>query len=80
MALSDYFVVLDEAPIKGHPTPKYELCCGDVETTICQVIAKRTTIKELVRLAPSGVPVYRRYLMRTDGKDGKKLIRPGDGP
>lgn len=71
----DYFVVLDEAPIKGSPTPKYDLMFGNPDDAVGTHQASGKTIKELLRKVPAGCPVFRTYLRRTDGKEGKKLIR-----
>lgn len=70
-----YFIVLDEAPIKGHPTPKYVLCFGNPDTTIGTHKAEHRTIKELVRKAGKGEEVWRVYMNRTDGYTGKKLLQ-----
>lgn len=75
--IGDYFVCLDEAPIKGSPTPKYDLLCGDPDAAVGVLIASAETIATLLVKAPAGCPVYRTYLRRTDGKTGKKLIREG---
>lgn len=70
-----YFIVLDLAPIKGSPTPTYDLLHGDHEKAIGFKQASAHTIKALLAKVPAGEPVYRTYLARTDGKTGTKLIR-----
>jgi hypothetical protein len=79
-----YFIVLDEAPIKGSPTPKYELMFGNIKTAVGFHVTDRRnndiygkTMKELLHHVPKGFDVYRVYIHRTDGKTGYKLIRGG---
>lgn len=73
----EYYVVLDEAPIKGSPTPLYVLMQGSLEDAIGLSRGSATTIRELVRQVPEDRDVYRVFLQRTDGKTGHELIRPG---
>jgi hypothetical protein len=80
-----YYIVLDEAPIKGHPTPKYDLMFGDIEKTTGYRVrdkfnndASSRTIKTLLYLVPKSEKVYRVYLRRTDGKTGHKLLGYGE--
>lgn len=69
-----FFVVLDEAPIKGSSTPKYDLMYGDFERATGFIEGSGRTIKELLARVPAGEPVYRTYLTRTDGKTGFKQV------
>jgi hypothetical protein len=78
----DFFIVLDEAPIKRHPTPVYRLMYGNIKTAVGYSVTNRhneparaTTIKKLLAIVPETKNVYRVYLHRTDGKTGYKLIR-----
>jgi hypothetical protein len=77
-----YFIILDEAPIKRHPTPVYRLMHGNIKTAVGYSVMNRhnepvraTTIKSLLASVPKNESVYRVYLHRTDGKTGYKLIR-----
>lgn len=71
----DYFIVLDEAPVKGSPTPKYDLMQGDPDDATGFHRASGRTIRGLLAKVPAGEPAYRVYLSRTDGKTGSKRIR-----
>jgi hypothetical protein len=71
----NYYIVLDEAPIKHHSTPLYSLMQGNIKTAVGFQLAQAHTIKELVRRVPKSETVYRVYLHRTDGKTGLKIIR-----
>jgi len=73
--MQSYFVVLDLAPVKGSPTPKYDLMYGNPDTATGYLEMSGKTIKSLLRMVPMDEPVYRVYLQRTDGKTGKKQIR-----
>ena len=65
---SDHFVVNDG--------PAWCLLVGDTDTACGLPIAyPMKTQKACVDAAPAGVPVWRVYLKRTDGKTGKRLIR-----
>ena len=82
--IGNYFIVLDEAPVRGSPTPKYDLMFGDIKTAFgIHVRGKYNnnvygrTIKGLLYYVPKGEKVYRVYLHRTDGKNGYKQIRGG---
>jgi hypothetical protein len=82
----NYFIVLDEAPIKKHPTPKYTLHFGNINTAVGVNVrdrhnndAESRTITALLYLVPKTDKVYRVYLWRTDGKTGYKLIGYGKG-
>ncbi len=70
-----YFIVLDEAPIKGSPTPKYDLLFGNPDTVIGCMQATGRTIKELIKKLTKEELCYRVYLNRTDGKTGKKRLK-----
>lgn len=72
---AEWFITLDEAPIAGHPTPKYCLMEGDPDTACGFHRAEGRTIKALVAQVPPGVKVYRVYLARTEGKEGKRLLK-----
>ncbi len=76
----DYFIVMDEAPIKGSPVPKYDLMFGDPDEATGTLQASASTIQALVFKVPDGCPVYRVYLRRTDGKEGKKLLPRKEKP
>lgn len=72
---SGHFIVLDEAPIKGSPTPKYQLLYGDPSEAVGGDRGYATTISALLRRVPVGEKVWRVFLQRTDGKTGGRLLK-----
>ncbi len=75
-----YFIVLDQAPIKGSPTSKYDLMHGDYINAIGVEQASAATLKELLSKVPGGEDVYRTYIERTDGRTGYKKINRSPKP
>lgn len=70
-----YFIVLDSVRHNGN-SPKYDLCFGNPDDAIGVDRGSARTVKALVRKVPAGEKVYRVYLQRTDGREGKKeLVR-----
>lgn len=73
--MNAYFIVLDEARVKGSSTPKYDLMFGCPDEAIGSFQKSSKTIKSLLQKVPTGETVYRTFLQRTDGKTGKKVLR-----